>query len=124
MQRFRRKRSDGASGRILSAILTCLPGAWLHPSNKELISLYRFRYRMALEEQKYDAALIFLDKILEVAPLDLEAKLAKAELYHRHLADYGRAVEHYTRVLKLSSGSEHVHVRARSSLTELMELLS
>ena len=34
--------------------------------NDELISLYRLRYRMAMEEGKHDTALIFLNKILEL----------------------------------------------------------
>ena len=39
----------------------------------ELISLYRLRYRMALEEQKYDTAMIFLNKIIELDPVNVEA---------------------------------------------------
>ncbi len=113
-------------GRLLSAIRTYLPGAWVSPSPQDLISLYRLRYRMALEEEKYDAALIFLNKILEVDPMNSEAKLCVAELYHRHLGDLGRAVEQYNKVIRLTAGSpaDRIHQRARTSLTEILELLS
>lgn len=127
MQRIQVKPSQSAQrGRLLSAIRTYLPGAWFSPSSGELVSLYRIRYRMALEEGKYDNALIFLNKILEVDPVNAEAKLCLAELYHRHLGDLGRAVEHYNKVIRLTAGmpQDQIHRRARTSLTEILDLLS
>src|SRR3954454_25319145 len=115
-QRLEIKRSDAYSNnRLLSTIRNYLPGAWIAPKNNELITLYRLRYRMALEEQKYDAALIFLNKILEIDPLNAEAKLCKGEIYHRCLQDYARAVEQYNKVLRITGdkGSEAIHLRAR-----------
>lgn len=112
--------------RVLSAILTCLPGAWIQPSDHDLVALYRMRYRMAMEEKKYDAAMIFLNKILEVQPLNLEAKLDKGELFHRHLQDYDRAIEQYSKVIRLTSSDESSEYqrRARGSMSELMEMFS
>lgn len=128
IQRLEVKRSSQPTrGRLLSAIRTYLPGAWIQPSSSELVALYRLRYKMALEEQKYDAAMIFLNKILEVEPLDAEAKLSKGELYHRHLRDYSRAVEQYSKVIRLSvtdERAEAVRGKAKASLTEIMEMLS
>src|SRR5688500_20300853 len=98
------KRSNATvapKSRLLSTLLTYLPGAWIDPKNNELITLYRLRYRMAPEEEKYDTAMIFLNKILEIDPMKLEAKLCKGEIYHRCLADYPRALEHYNRVTTL-----------------------
>lgn len=112
--------------RLLSAILTYLPGAWINPSPRDLIALYQLRYRMAMDDKKYDSALIFLNKILEVDPLNLEAKLSKADLYHRHLNDYNSAVEQYTKVIKLTANRQNdaVRTRARNSMEELIDLLS
>src|SRR5437773_9769846 len=74
--RFQATRSNLAiRNRLLSTLFRHLPGAWIDPKNNELIALYRLRYKMALEEQKYDTALIFLNKIVELDPKDLEAKL-------------------------------------------------
>jgi tetratricopeptide (TPR) repeat protein len=126
-QRMEIKRSDSNSNnRLLSTIRNYLPGAWIAPKNNELITLYRMRYRMALEEQKYDAALIFLNKILELDPLNSEAKLCKGEIYHRCLQDYTKAVEQYNKVLRTTSGkgSEAIQLRARAAMAEIMELLS
>lgn len=122
-------RAQGAEQtkkRLLSTLLTYMPGAWVSPSQNDLVALYRQRYRMALEEKKFDIALIFLNKILEVDPLNLEAKLCKGEIYHRHLNDYTRAVEQYKKVIGLTNGDERsdANVRARNSLSEIMELLS
>ena len=80
-QRLQVKRSNPVQrNRLLSTLLTYLPGAWIDPKNNELISLYRLRYKMAMEERKYDTALIFLNKILELEPGNLEAKLCSGEI--------------------------------------------
>jgi tetratricopeptide (TPR) repeat protein len=111
---------------FLSAILTHIPGAWFNPKNDELVALYSLRYKMALEERKYDIALIFLNKILEVDPGNVEAKLCKADLYYRHIRNYGLAIEQYNKVIRLTSDrpGDASCERARNSLAEIMELLS
>jgi len=52
--------------------------------------------------------------------------LAKADIYHRCLRDYPKAIEQYNKVIKLTGGreSESVHRRARAAMAEIMELLS
>src|SRR6266550_3372229 len=120
-QRLEVKRANPATRtRLLSAIFRHLPGAWIDPNHHELISLYRLRYRMALDEQKYDTALIFLNKIIELDPVNVEAKLCKGEIYHRCLQDYPAAIEQYNKVLR--STTEHdaptIHVRARAAMAE------
>ncbi len=126
-QRFPGNRSNSAvKNRLLSTLFRHLPGAWLDPKQNELISLYRLRYKMALEEQKYDTALIFLNKIIEIDPRDMEAKLAKGDIYHRCLQDYPKAIEQYNKVIKLTNekDSQVIHRRARAAMAEIMELLS
>jgi tetratricopeptide (TPR) repeat protein len=126
-QRLEIKRSNSnRDNRLLSTIRNYLPGAWIAPKNNELITLYRLRYKMALEERKYDAALIFLNKILELDPLNAEAKLCKGEIYHRCLQDYAKAIEQYNKVLRISGSkeSETIRLRARAGMAEIMELLS
>ncbi|HUP48857.1 MAG TPA: hypothetical protein VNA04_08705 [Thermoanaerobaculia bacterium] len=126
-QRIQVKRTSPASKRrLISTLLTYLPGAWIDPDNNELIALYRLRYRMALEEGKYDAAMIFLNKILEVDPMNAEAKLCKGEIYHRCLHDYTQAIEHYNKVIRLTANSadEPTRSRARAAMSEIMEMLS
>jgi tetratricopeptide (TPR) repeat protein len=120
------RSDDSTPRRLLSALRTCLPGAWIQPSKTELISVYRTRYRMAIEEQKYDIAMIFLNKIIEVDPLDADAKFELGQICHRQLRDYPRAIDHYTRVIRLTSDDRKspLHLRARESLSEVMEILS
>jgi tetratricopeptide (TPR) repeat protein len=114
------------SNRLLSTLRTYLPGAWIDPRNNELITLYRLRYRMAMEEEKFDTAMIFLNKILELDPLNLEAKLCKGEIYHRFLGDYSSAIEQYNKVIRLAAAAEHdaIQNRARAGMAEIMEMLS
>ena len=126
-QRLEVKRSNApAKNRLLSTVLTYLPGAWIDPKKDELISLYRLRYRIALEEDRFDTAMIFLNKILELDPINVEAKLCKGEIYHRCLGDYERAIEQYTKVIRLTSDrqGDAVHVKARARMAEIMEMLS
>jgi tetratricopeptide (TPR) repeat protein len=126
-ERLEVKRTGSAvRNRLMSTLMTYLPGAWIDPKEAELISLYRLRYKMAMEEAKYDTALIFLNKILELDTFDVEAKLAKAEIYHRFLYDYGTAIEYYSKVIRLTASrqNEPTHVKARAAMSELMEMLS
>ena len=128
-QRLPIKRSNAPSGatsaNLISTIRSYLPNVWIAPKNNELVTLYRLRYKMALEEQKYDTALIFLNKILEIDPMNAEAKLCKGEIYHRCLNDYGSAIEHYNKVIRLSAGTDDaIHTRARAGMAEIMEMLS
>lgn len=126
-QRLQTYRSSSAiRNRLLSTIFRHLPGAWIDPKHNELISLYRLRYKMALEEQKYDTALIFLNKIVELDPMDLEAKLCKGEIYHHNLQDFQKAIEQYNKVIRLTNDNQThaVHVRARAAMAEIMEMLS
>ena len=121
------KRPNPAlKSRLLDTIRTYLPGAWIDPKQNELVTLYRLRYKMAMEEQKYDTAMIFLNKILELEPMNVEAKLCKGEIYHRCLNDYTKAIEQYNKVLRLTNDrqAEQVHLRARAAMAEIMELLS
>lgn len=125
MARLQVKRSGSPTPlRFLDAIRTRLPGAWFSPSPEELISLYRLRYRMALEEKKFDTALVFLNRILEVDSRHWEARLLKAELYHRHLSDFSSALDQYNKLIRLSPKEQPEHLLARNNLAELMELVS
>ena len=103
-----------------------LPGAWIDPRRQELIALYRLRYNMAMEERKYDTAMIFLNKIIDLDPANVQAKLSKGEIYHRCLKDYSRAIEQYNKVIRLTTSheDEQVRARAREAISEIMEMLS
>ncbi len=120
-----RQRLEGKRN-LITTLLTYLPGAWIDPRHNELISLYRLRYKMAMDEHKYDTAMIFLNKILELDPMNVEAKLCKGEIYHRCLHDYPKAIEHYNKVIRLTSDEQDAptHTRARAAMSEIMELLS
>ena len=112
--------------RLINALLTCLPGAWIDPRKAELIALYRLRYKMAMEEGKHDTALIFLNKIIELDPVNLEAKLCKGEVYHRCLKDYSQAIKQYNNVIRLSADrhDDPSREKATVAMSEIMEMLS
>ncbi len=124
-QRLEVKRSNPATkNRLLSTLLTYLPGAWIDPKTNELISLYRLRYKMAMEEPKQDTARTFRNKILELDPMNLEAKLCKGEIYHHCLGDYTRAIEQYNKVIRLDKQDGALHLRARAGMAGILEMLS
>lgn len=128
-QRIEVKRTTSSAAvrnRLISTLLTYLPGAWIDPRDRELISLYRLRYNMAMEERKFDTALIFLNKILELDPGNVDAKFSKAEIYHRCLNDYANAIDQYSKLIRLTANrqDEPSHGKARAAMSELMEMLS
>ena len=126
-QRIQVKRTSPANrNKLISTLLTYMPGAWIDPNNSELIALYRLRYKMAMEDAKYDTAMIFLNKILELDPMNVDAKLSKGEIYHRCLGDLSQAIEHYNKVIRLTAGAQddRSHLRARAAMSEIMEMLS
>ncbi len=112
--------------RLINALLTYLPGAWIDPRRAELIALYRLRYKMAMEEGKYDTALIFLNKIIELDPANVDAKLCKGEVYHRCLKDYSQAISQYNTVIRLTANhdDEPSREKAQAAMSEIMEMLS
>lgn len=121
------KRSSPTSkNRLINTLMTYLPGAWIDPRQNELIALYRLRYRMAMDAGKYDTALIFLNKIIELDPVNAEAKLCKGEVYHRCLKDYSQAIEQYNKVIRLTveRDNEPIRDKAREAMSEIMEMLS
>lgn len=119
-----RKTEVPSSKRLISAVLSRLPGAWMSPSPQDLVALYRMRYEMALEESKFDSALVFLNKILEVDPRNLEAKLQIGRIHHLHTREYSKAIAEYNKVIRLASDDAPIRNQARSSLSELIELVS
>ena len=126
-QRLEIKRSSPVTkNRLISTLRTYLPGAWIDPRNNELIALYRLRYKMAMEELKYETAMIFLNKILELDPMNLEVKLCKGEIYHRCLNDFPKAIEQYNKVIRQTREKQQdpLQSRARAGMAEIMEMLS
>jgi len=122
-----KRSSPQQKNRLIDTLQKYLPGAWIDPRRAELITLYRLRYKMAMEEGKYDTALIFLNKIIELDPSNLEAKFCKGELYHRCLKDLPQAINQYNSVIRLTSNrddNEPSREKARAAMSEIMEMLS
>ena len=121
-----KRSSPQQKNRLIDTLQKYLPGAWIDPRRAELITLYRLRYKMAMEEGKYDTALIFLNKIIELDPANLEAKFCKGELYHRCLKDLPQAISQYNSVIRLTSNrdDEPSREKARLAMSEIMEMLS
>ncbi len=128
MRQLQVKRSSNPAvkNRLINTLLTYIPGAFIDPRDNELIALYRLRYKMAMEEGKYDTAMIFLNKILELDPANAEAKLCKGDIYHRCLKDYSKAVEQYNKVIRLTANraDDSTHEKAQAAMHEIMEMLS
>lgn len=63
------------------------------------VALYRKRADLALGEERFGDALVFLAKILRLNPYDLAARMAVAETYHRHLSEPVKAILTYEKVI-------------------------
>jgi tetratricopeptide (TPR) repeat protein len=66
------------------------------------------RYRIAYARLRYTEAATYLDKVLELYPLDIlvdNALLDLGKLYEDHLKDPGKAMGYYERLLFEQTGS-------------------
>src|SRR5262245_4102233 len=84
--------------------------------------LYYRRACMAAGEERYDVALVFCTKAVEVAPRHLAARLLLAKIYDRGLRNLEAAVAAYKKVIALAGydgGNPHC-VAAREALDALV----
>ena len=70
------------------------------------IALYRRRADMALREERWNDALVFLAKILRLNPYDLAARMAVAQTYHRGLEEPTKAILTYEKVIAAAGYDE------------------
>lgn len=84
--------------------------------------LYLQRALRAATEERYDVALVFCQKALDVAPGNLAARFLAGQLYDRVLHDVDRAVAAYRKVITLGGyDAENPYVvAAREALDALV----
>jgi tetratricopeptide (TPR) repeat protein len=88
---------------------------------EEEVALYRHRAEVALEEERYSDALVFLAKILRLNPYDLQARMTVAHTYHYALKEPTKALLTYEKVIAASGYDESnsYSVAAREGIREL-----
>jgi len=72
------------------------------PNSESEAQLYLQRALHAATEERFDVALVFCRKALDVAPSNLAARFLAGQLYDHVLHDVDRAVEAYRKVIVLS----------------------
>src|ERR1700736_3926559 len=87
------------------------------------IRLYYRRACLAAAEERYDVALIFCDKALDLDPRNLVTRLLAAQIRHRGLSDLDGAVAGYQKVIALTGydGENPYCAAARAGLDELVQ---
>jgi tetratricopeptide (TPR) repeat protein len=70
------------------------------------IALYRRRADLALREERWNDALVFLAKILRLNPYDLSARMAVAKTYHLGLEEPTKAILTYEKVIAAAGYDE------------------
>jgi tetratricopeptide (TPR) repeat protein len=85
------------------------------------IALYRRRADVALREERFSDALVFLAKILRLNPYELTARMQVAEIYHHALGDRERALMSYEKIVATTGYDESnpYCVRAKDGIREL-----
>ncbi len=85
-----------------------------------LVALYHRRYEIALFEERYDSAMVFLDRILEVQPRRLETRISRARLFET-IGNSRRAIDAYLRVLPFAEQEDPAAASiVRESLDRLL----
>lgn len=84
--------------------------------------LYYRRARLAAAEERFDVALVFCAKAIEVAPRHLAARLLAARIHDKGLNDLDAAVAGYKKVIALAAydGTNPHCVAAREALDALV----
>jgi len=84
--------------------------------------LYYHRACLAATEERYDVALVFCSKAVEVAPRHLPARLLIARIYDRGLHNFEAAVAAYKKVIAMAGydGSNAQCSAAREALDQLV----
>jgi len=85
------------------------------------VALYRRRAEMALEEERFQDALVFLAKILRLNPYDLSARMLVAQTYHYGLHEVEKALMTYEKVVASAAydDSNTYCAAARTAIREL-----
>lgn len=85
--------------------------------------LYYRRARLAAAEERFDVALVFCTKAVEVAPRHLAARLLIAKIYDKGLNDLEAAVAGYKKVIALAGydGTDPNCLAAREALDQLVQ---
>lgn len=88
----------------------------------EEAALYYRRACLAAAEERYDVALIFCAKALDVDPGNLATRLLAAQIHHRGLNDLDAAVSGYQKVITLAGydGENPYCAAARAGLDQLV----
>jgi tetratricopeptide (TPR) repeat protein len=87
--------------RTLKQFGTFFPGRDPREAAGEAYLYYR-RGCLAASEERYDDALVFVDKALDVDPAHLPARLLAAQIYDRGLGLFDEAVAAYRKVIALA----------------------
>lgn len=84
--------------------------------------LYYRRARLAAAEERFDVALVFCTKALEVAPRHLAVRLLLAKIYDKGFEDLEAAVAGYRKVIALAGydGANPHCLAAREALDRLV----
>ena len=88
---------------------------------EEEIALYRHRADVALKEERWTDALVFLAKILRLNPYDLQSRMAVALTYHHKLNEPTKALLTYEKVIAAAGYDESnsYSAAAREGMREL-----
>jgi len=87
----------------------------------EEVALYRRRAEIALEEERFQDALVFLAKVLRLNPYDLPSRMLVAQTYHYGLHEVEKALMTYEKVVASAAydDSNTYCAAARTAIREL-----
>jgi len=95
-------------------------------SLEDEVALYRRRADLALQEERWNDALVFLAKVLRLNPYDLQSRMLVAETYHYALSEPTKALLTYEKVVAAAGYDESNEFceKAREGIRELTSVFA
>jgi tetratricopeptide (TPR) repeat protein len=97
------------------------------PTIEELAQPYFHKVELALREERYEAAILLLKKVLELDPKQLNALTKMAQIYHYQMEEYQKALNIYKKILNIIGWDEEDNfyfIEAKKGINEIIKMFN
>jgi tetratricopeptide (TPR) repeat protein len=97
------------------------------PTTEELARPYFDKAELALREERYETAILLLERVLELDPKQLKALMKIAKIYHHQKEGYQKALNIYKKILNIIGWEEqdsYYYIEAKKGINEIIKMFN